>query len=76
MSPTFQFDEGIARFQAMNANHFDHFKPTWTSFKKGILFCIFPIVLFGAAIKWERDTKEKKIRTGQIAYRDRQFKFI
>lgn len=72
----FQFDEAIVRFQAMNASHYEHFRPTWNSFKKGILFCIVPIAIFGFAMKYERDTREKQIRTGQIAYRDRRFKFI
>lgn len=71
-----QLDEAVLRFQAMNVSHFEHFKPTWISFKKGILFCLAPIVVFGLAMKYERDTREKQIRTGQIAYRDRRFKFI
>lgn len=60
----------------MNANHYEHFKPTWTSFRKGILFCIVPIFLFGWAMKLERDGRESKIRKGEIAYKDRRFKFI
>lgn len=71
-----QFDEAVVRFQAMNTTHYEHFRPTWNSFKKGVVFCLLPIVAFGLAMKYERDTREKQIRTGQIAYKDRRFKFI
>jgi NADH dehydrogenase (ubiquinone) 1 beta subcomplex subunit 4 len=64
------------RFQAMRVSHYEHFKPSFTSFKTGFLCVVAPIVLMAYVFKWERDGKEAKYRTGQVAYKDRLFKFI
>lgn len=60
----------------MRVNNYEHFKPTFKSFKVGFLCVVFPIIAFAAAFKYERDTRNDKIRTGQVAYKDRWFKFI
>lgn len=60
----------------MRVSHYDHFKPTGRSFKVGFFSVIFPIVAFAFAFKYERDGREEKYRTGQVAYKDRLFKFI
>lgn len=60
----------------MRVNHYDHFKPTYKSFKTGFLTIVFPIVFFALAFKYQRDNTEAKLRTGQVAYKDRWFKFI
>ncbi|XP_058830418.1 uncharacterized protein LOC131689382 [Topomyia yanbarensis] len=70
------FDTGLARFQAMQVNHFDHFKPTGRTFRFGMLAVVIPIVGYGWMLKKERDAREHKYRTGQVAYKDRNFKFI
>jgi len=70
------FDPAMYRFQAMRVSHYDHFKPTYKSFKTGFFCVVFPIVFFALAFKWQRDGNEEKFRTGQVAYKDRWFKFI
>lgn len=64
------------RFQAMRVSHYDHFKPTYKSFKTGFFTVVFPIVAFALAFKYERDSREEKYRNGEVAYKDRLFKFI
>ncbi|XP_062716190.1 uncharacterized protein LOC134291865 [Aedes albopictus] len=70
------FDTGLARFQAMRVNHFEHFKPTGRTLKIGMLTTVIPIVAYAIMMKRERDAREKEYRTGQVAYKDRRFKFI
>jgi len=72
----FQFDAGLARFQAMRVANYEHFKPTGKSFRTGLFAVVLPIALYAWALKAERDGREEKYRTGQVAYKDRQFKFI
>ncbi|KAH8327318.1 hypothetical protein KR074_010067 [Drosophila pseudoananassae] len=72
----FQFDAGLSRFQAMRVSNYEHFKPTGKSFRTGLFAVALPIVLYAWALKAERDGREEKYRTGQVAYKDRQFKFI
>lgn len=70
------FDAGMQRFQAMRVNHYEHFRPTGKAFRLGFFTVIFPICAFAYIFKTDRDIKEQKYRTGQVAYKDRQFKFI
>ncbi|XP_055536754.1 NADH dehydrogenase [ubiquinone] 1 beta subcomplex subunit 4 [Wyeomyia smithii] len=70
------FDTGIARYQAMQVNHFEHFRPTGRTFRIGMISVVIPIVGYAWMLKTERDGREKKYRTGQVAYKDRNFKFI
>ncbi|KAH8306010.1 hypothetical protein KR018_010741 [Drosophila ironensis] len=70
------FDAGLSRFQAMRVSHYEHFKPTGKSFRTGLFAVVLPITLYAWALKSERDCREQKYRTGQVAYKDRQFKFI
>uniref|UniRef100_A0A182JXK3 NADH dehydrogenase [ubiquinone] 1 beta subcomplex subunit 4 n=1 Tax=Anopheles christyi TaxID=43041 RepID=A0A182JXK3_9DIPT len=70
------FDTGLARFQAMRVNHYEHFKPTGRSFKIGLFTVVIPIIVYAKMMKNERDQREHQYRTGQVAYADRRFKFI
>jgi len=70
------FDAGVARFQAMRVNHYEHFKPTFKAFKVGMLAVVLPIGIYAWMLKSERDAREHQYRTGQVAYKDRLFKFI
>ncbi|EDS45515.1 NADH:ubiquinone dehydrogenase [Culex quinquefasciatus] len=70
------YDLGLARFQAMRVSNFEHFKPTGRSFKIGMLTVVLPIVGYAWMLKRERDAREAQYRTGQVAYKDRRFKFI
>jgi NADH dehydrogenase (ubiquinone) 1 beta subcomplex subunit 4 len=60
----------------MRVSHYEHFKPTYRSFKTGFLVVVAPILFFATLFKWERDNKEELYRTGKVAYKDRLFKFI
>lgn len=60
----------------MRVSHYDHFKPTFKSFKTGFLIVVAPILFFAMAFKYERESREVKFKTGQVAYKDRLFKFI
>ncbi|XP_058460523.1 uncharacterized protein LOC131436074 [Malaya genurostris] len=70
------FDTGLARFQAMTVNHYEHFKPTGRTFRIGMFTVVIPIVGYAWLLKKERDEREHQYRTGQVAYKDRNFKFI
>ncbi|XP_053687531.1 NADH dehydrogenase [ubiquinone] 1 beta subcomplex subunit 4 [Sabethes cyaneus] len=70
------FDTGLARYQAMTVNQFEHFKPTGRTFRAGMFTVVIPIVVYAWMLKKERDGREQKYRTGQVAYKDRYFKFI
>ncbi|CRK99831.1 CLUMA_CG013139, isoform A [Clunio marinus] len=70
------FDPAIYRFHAMRVSHYDHFKPNFKTFRIGFGLVVLPILLSAWAFKYERETREEKFRTGQVAYKDRLFKFI
>uniref|UniRef100_A0A7R9PCZ0 NADH dehydrogenase [ubiquinone] 1 beta subcomplex subunit 4 n=1 Tax=Timema californicum TaxID=61474 RepID=A0A7R9PCZ0_TIMCA len=71
-----KFDTGVQRFIAMRATGYDHFKPTPKSAGYGLGLVFIPIALYAWLLKSSRDKQEHKYRTGQVAYRDRRFKFI
>lgn len=64
------------RFNAMRVSHYEHFKPTFRSFKVGFLLVVGPILATAYLFKSTRSAQEEKFRTGQVAYKDRLFKFI
>lgn len=66
----------MQRFQAMRVSNFEHFKPTLKSFGTGMFVVVLPIIAYTWFLKYERDTREAAVRTGQVSYRDRKFKFI
>jgi NADH dehydrogenase (ubiquinone) 1 beta subcomplex subunit 4 len=72
----FQFDSAIYRFHAMRVSNYEHFKPTPRSVRVGLFTVVIPIVLYAWMLKAERSGREEKYRTGQVAYKDRLFKFI
>ncbi|KAF2901015.1 hypothetical protein ILUMI_05155 [Ignelater luminosus] len=69
------FDAGIQRFTAMKINTYEHFKPTFRNVRIGLLAMVVPMAIYGYFMKYERDCKEHQYRTGQVAYKDRLFKF-
>lgn len=72
----FQFDSGVARFQAMRVNNFEHFKPNGYTFRLGMSVVVLPIILYAWAMKAERAGRERQYRNGEVSYKDRGFKFI
>lgn len=71
-----QFDPALQRWHAMRVSHFEHFKPTGNALRTGLLCVVAPIVLYTWWLKSDRDRRELAFRTGQVSYKDRQFKFI
>ncbi|GLH10229.1 NADH dehydrogenase [ubiquinone] 1 beta subcomplex subunit 4 [Gryllus bimaculatus] len=69
------FDSGIQRFMSMRTTMYDHFRPTTKATGYGFALLLAPLVLYTWLLKSSRDSTEKLYRTGQVAYRDRNFKF-
>ncbi|XP_077294455.1 NADH dehydrogenase (ubiquinone) B15 subunit [Arctopsyche grandis] len=69
------FDPAIQRFLSTKACQYDYFKsspkPSWYG-----VAVIMPFFALGIAVWKERRDKEHSFRTGQVAYRDRLFKFV
>lgn len=70
------FDPAVQRFLSMRANHWEQFKPSPKNAAFAFFSTFVPIVLFWWL--FERDTRERdrKCRRGEIAYKDRSWKFI
>ncbi|XP_075227591.1 NADH dehydrogenase (ubiquinone) B15 subunit [Lycorma delicatula] len=70
------FDPGHQRYVSMNATRSKNFRPTaWNGF---LFFAMF-VVPFSATVymfKKDRETREALLRSGQVAYKDRNYKFI
>ncbi|GFG33742.1 hypothetical protein Cfor_05103 [Coptotermes formosanus] len=71
-----KFDSGIQRFMSMRATEYDHFRATPKTSLYGLCSIVLPMLAFGYLLKTSRDAQEHKYRTGQVAYKDRRFKFI
>ncbi|KAK8374830.1 hypothetical protein O3P69_009113 [Scylla paramamosain] len=69
------FDPALQRFMSMRATQYDFFRPTPKASLLGTLMIVAPILGYGLLLKRDKDQFEKKIRTGQVAYADREFKF-
>lgn len=60
----------------MRATQWNYFKPTYKSGWVGFCSFIVPFSIMFYLVKNERDEKEHQFRTGQVAYKDRLFKFV
>ncbi|XP_025418605.1 NADH dehydrogenase [ubiquinone] 1 beta subcomplex subunit 4 [Sipha flava] len=69
------FDVGVQRYMSLKSTQYEFFKPTPKTSLLGILLLVVPYCTLTYVIKKERDRRENLIRTGQVAYRDRGFKF-
>lgn len=72
----FQFDSALMKHQAMRASAVDYFRPTSKTIRQGLYLFVIPVAVIYYAVKTERDMREAKIRRGEVAYRDRWFKFV
>ncbi|XP_023019571.1 NADH dehydrogenase [ubiquinone] 1 beta subcomplex subunit 4 [Leptinotarsa decemlineata] len=70
------FDPAMQRFQAMKVTGFEHFKPSPKNGIYGVLFVVVPMAIMTYAMQTSRDNKEASYRRGEVAYKDRSFKFI
>merc|ERR1711980_51805 len=71
----FLFDPALQRFMSMRASQYDFFKPTPKTSILGLLLFVLPIGGYGWLLKRDKEQFEKRIRTGQVAYADREYKF-
>ncbi|XP_063696760.1 uncharacterized protein LOC134827843 [Culicoides brevitarsis] len=72
----FVFDPAIQRFNSTRASLIDYFKPNFRSLVPFMSCSIIPMLIFGYLVYKDRSAREHAIRTGQVAYRDRGWKFI
>ncbi|CAG9787955.1 unnamed protein product [Diatraea saccharalis] len=68
------FDPAIQKFMSMKVTQFDHFKPNMRNSLFGICVIVVPMFAYGYLIWNDREKREHKIRTGELRYRDRDFK--
>lgn len=59
----------------MRVSGVEHFKPTSKTLQ-ALMIVVVPMLAYGYWIKSDRDAREQEFRTGQVAYKDRRFKFI
>jgi hypothetical protein len=60
----------------MRVSHWEYFKPTFVTARKGFLMVVLPIGFFAWLFKSERDAREAVYRSGTVSYADRKHKFI
>ncbi|KAG0730262.1 NADH dehydrogenase [ubiquinone] 1 beta subcomplex subunit 4 [Chionoecetes opilio] len=70
------FDPALQRFMSMKATQYDYFKPTPKASFMGLMFIAVPIIGYGLLLKRDKEQQEMRIRTGQVSYADREFKFL
>lgn len=64
------------RHQAMKLSYVKFFKPTSKTISQTLAFIVLPTALLYWAVKNSQEEKEARYRRGEIAYRDRKFKFL
>ncbi|XP_050296023.1 NADH dehydrogenase [ubiquinone] 1 beta subcomplex subunit 4 [Anthonomus grandis grandis] len=70
------FDSKFLRLQSMQVHYYDYFKPKGKNVLSGILMMVVPMFAYGYFIKSQRDDLEAKYRRGEVAYKDRDSKWI
>ncbi|CAG9823172.1 unnamed protein product [Phaedon cochleariae] len=70
------FDPALQRYQAMKINTFEFFRPTSKNALIALAFLVIPVSLSTYCMHTSRSNAEHKYRTGEVAYKDRRFKFI
>ncbi|KAK0084110.1 hypothetical protein PV325_007600 [Microctonus aethiopoides] len=68
-------DIAINRYTAMRATFKEFARPTVKNSLWTLCFFVTPFVIAVVSAKYIRDKQENKIRTGQVSYRDRDYKF-
>ena len=59
----------------MKVSGFEFFKPSGKNALLGISCLLVPMVVLGYFVKNSRDELEASYRRGEVAYKDRRFKF-
>ncbi|OWR51632.1 NADH dehydrogenase [ubiquinone] 1 beta subcomplex subunit 4 [Danaus plexippus] len=68
------FDSAHQRFISMKVTQLDHFQPNKRTALFGFFTIIVPMFSYGYLIKKHRDNRERQIRSGELRYREREFK--
>lgn len=71
----FQFDPAFTRYQALGASRYEHFKPSGKSIVNALLFFVIPMTVTGVLVYRSRAKAEASYRAGEVAYKDRRFRF-
>lgn len=69
------FDPAIYRFNAMKASSYEHFRPNLLNVLIGLGVFVIPYVSLLYVVKKSRDDINGKIGRGEVASKDRAFKF-
>ncbi|XP_076046517.1 NADH dehydrogenase (ubiquinone) B15 subunit [Oratosquilla oratoria] len=69
-------DPAIQRFLAMRSTQVEHFRATPRTSMLGFLLIALPIGAYGYLLKRDKENQEDMYRTGQVAYKDRPYKFV
>ncbi|XP_059052978.1 NADH dehydrogenase [ubiquinone] 1 beta subcomplex subunit 4-like [Achroia grisella] len=69
------FDPALQKFISMKVTQFDNFTPNPRTSLFGFCAIIIPMVSYGYLIWNDRNKQEQKIRSGELRYRERKFKF-
>ncbi|XP_068617217.1 NADH dehydrogenase [ubiquinone] 1 beta subcomplex subunit 4 [Battus philenor] len=70
------FDPALQKFMSMKVTQFDNFKPNRSTSMFGLCAVVIPMFVYGYFIWNDRNDREQKIRSGELRYRDRMFKFV
>ncbi|CAB3254289.1 unnamed protein product [Arctia plantaginis] len=69
------FDTAIQKFLSMKVTQLDYFTANRTTSVFGVCAVIIPMFAYGYALWKHRTTREAQIRSGELRYKDRLFKF-
>ncbi|XP_057366961.1 uncharacterized protein LOC130687821 [Daphnia carinata] len=69
------FDPAVQRFSSMKVSNFDFFRVTPKTTQYGLVPLVGLILGFAWIFQSKRNEQEAKLRTGQVSYADRMFKF-
>lgn len=70
------FDAALQRYQALKVTEFERFKANAKTAKIGFLYLLLPLGVTSYLVWKSRTEREAKFRRGEVAYQDRQFKYI
>ncbi|ENN72167.1 hypothetical protein D910_08476 [Dendroctonus ponderosae] len=69
------FDPAFTRYQALGVSRYEYFKPSGKNVVQGLLFFVAPMVIMGTLVYRSRSKAEASYRAGEVAYKDRRFRF-
>ena len=69
------FDPALQRWMSMRVTLYDHFKPSPKNFAIAMSVSLIPISIAAMILLKERGVYQHKLRTGQVSYADRNWKY-